>query len=293
VRVYLSAPMTGVPDFNYPALDAASELLRSHSHVPVSPADMDREGGYTTKQAALRRDLVALCSCDAIAFLPGWERSAGALLERHVAESIGLPCYRVTESRFYRESLIGIAGYARTGKDTLAAIFERYGYERRGFADPVRAILYALDPLVRIDDGVASVAQLVDAFGWEEAKAYGEVRALLQRLGTEGGRRHLGENVWVDTLLRTPSAGRIVVSDVRFPNEADAIRERGGIVVRLTRPGVSALNDHPSEHALDDYEFDYRVVNESVENLEREAVRILGELTCPNRFTPTALSARR
>lgn len=283
MRIYIAGPMRGIPLYNFPAFDAARDLLGSLGHDPVSPADMDREIGFdeytatippTFVRDALRRDFGALLGCEAIALLPGWETSSGAQSERRVADAIGLPAYRVAGGAFYRESTIGIAGYARSGKDTLARFVAAHGYEQRSFAAPMKAMLYALNPVAAL--GHQRLAGLVDGLGWEGAKQIEEVRALLQRLGTDAGRRHLGDAVWVEALLRTPSAGRIVVSDVRFPNEADALRARGGIVVRVTRPGVEAVNDHPSEHALDDYGFDLVVANEgSVEDLKRAADHVV------------------
>lgn len=296
MKIYLAGPMRGYDRLNFPAFDRARDYLGYLGHDPVSPADMDREIGvdeHTTElptgfvHDALKRDFAAILTCDAIALLPGWEASSGARAERTVAVSIGLPCYRVYPGAgaFYRESVIGIAGYARSGKDTLARHLCEWGFEQRSFAAPLKAILVALDPLVCFTAGVAGgrplddpvfvydrLSRLVDAIGWDEAKKFDEVRSLLQRLGTEGGRAHLGENVWVDALFDAPSSGRLVVSDVRYPNEASAIRARGGLVVRVDRPGVRAVNGHLSERALDDFDFDLVVTNDgTVEDLKRAA----------------------
>jgi len=54
-----------------------------------------------------------------------------------------------------------------------------------------------------------------------------------------------------------------VITDTRFPNEAKAIKDAGGIVIRVDRPGVKAVNTHPSETALDDWNFDYKIMNGS------------------------------
>jgi len=54
-----------------------------------------------------------------------------------------------------------------------------------------------------------------------------------------------------------------IITDTRFPNEAQAIKNAGGIIIRVDRPGFSAINAHPSETALDDWEFDYRIGNAS------------------------------
>ena len=63
-------------------------------------------------------------------------------------------------------------------------------------------------------------------------------------------------------LLDGGMPARLAISDVRFPNEADAIRAFGGLVVRVERPGVGPINGHESEIALDGYDFDLVVVND-------------------------------
>lgn len=155
--------------------------------------------------------------------------------------------------------IIGLSGYARSGKDTMAEILcLNYEYKRVAFADPMRDALYKMNPIV-IDK--IRLADVVDTHGWEIAKTYPEARRLLQRLGTEVGREMFGQNFWVEQALRgaTPDS-RIVISDVRFPNEADAIKELGGKIVRINRLNTEAVNSHPSEHAMDDYAFD-KVIN--------------------------------
>ena len=114
---------------------------------------------------------------------------------------------------------------------------------------------------VRDGDEHTRISTVVDAEGWERAKSRPEVRSLLQRFGTQVGRMILGENVWVDTALRDLSK-RTVFTDVRFPNEADAIRSRHGIVIRVERSGVGPVNSHPSETGLDHYSFDVVIQND-------------------------------
>ncbi len=149
--------------------------------------------------------------------------------------------------------ILGFAGLAGVGKDTAAAhLVERRGYERRAFADPMRTALYALDPLVRVHGSQHRLTALVDTLGWDQAKrGVPEVRRLLQRFGTEVGRTMWGDDFWIDQALRGVAPGdRIVVTDVRFPNEGDAVRALGGRVVRIDRPGAGlggAEGAHESE----------------------------------------------
>jgi hypothetical protein len=168
--------------------------------------------------------------------------------------------------------LIGLSGYAGSGKDEAAAALVVGGWRRDAFADRLRSFLYNLDPWVTVspDVGVARLAKLVDAYGWDRAKrTFPEIRRLLQRTGTEAGRKVLGAQVWVDALFRDFDRDNeaLVVTDVRFQNEADAIRKAGGVMVRINRPGVGPATDpggwvHESEVALDHYDFDVTVKND-------------------------------
>lgn len=96
--------MRNYAHYNYPAFDAARDWLIEKGWNPISPADLDRQVGITgfTSELpdgfifdALRRDFMALCQCEAIVFLPGWESSSGAKAERFVAENIGLKMFHI------------------------------------------------------------------------------------------------------------------------------------------------------------------------------------------------------
>jgi hypothetical protein len=118
----------------------------------------------------------------------------------------------------------------------------------------------------------------VESWGWEQAKTIPEVRILLQRFGTEAGRELHGEDVWISkTLDNLPDGSKVVIPDVRYPNEADAIRASGGTVVRIERPGYASVNSHISESAMDDYSFDGVILNDKdVESLREEAAKYVG-----------------
>ncbi len=162
-------------------------------------------------------------------------------------------------------TLIGWSGYAGSGKDTAALLLVDLGWTRLSFADVLREFALAVDPLIPLTPMLTCrLSQLVTKMGWENAKrTYPEVRQLLQRLGTDAGRRLLGTDVWVNAAFeRVPAGAPVTATDVRFPNEAEAIRARGGIVVRVERPGTYPINGHPSETALDSFEFDAVLVND-------------------------------
>lgn len=106
MKIYLAGPMTGLPNFNFPAFDAAAAALERHGHTVFNPAQMDRDVGFdpsSTKVSkeflrdALRRDLSAICDADAIAMLPGWENSGGAKIEWSLACHLGLEVIYLSE----------------------------------------------------------------------------------------------------------------------------------------------------------------------------------------------------
>lgn len=184
--------------------------------------------------------------------------------------------------------IVGVGGYARSGKDTAAAGLTEIGFKRVAFADKLREFLYALNPIVvsNADFGQAPeevthvrLADVIDERGWDGYKEgyYGaEIRQLLQRLGTECGRQIISDTIWIDAALNGRD-GDIVVTDVRFPNEARAIRDRGGLMVRINRPGVGPVNNHPSETSLDAFVFDAYIDNDgTVEDLHHKIREVVG-----------------
>ncbi len=88
-RIYISGPMTGLPDLNFPAFHSEAARLRALGYSVENPAEInpDNEAGW---HDCMRRDLAALLTCDALALLDGWQSSAGAHLEMHVAHRIGM-----------------------------------------------------------------------------------------------------------------------------------------------------------------------------------------------------------
>lgn len=159
---------------------------------------------------------------------------------------------------------LAFVGLARSGKDTAAGILgERYGYRRLAFADPLREMAERLNPIVTLRYGrLYRYREALAESGYDNAKkVYGEVRRVLQVLGTEAVREVLGDSVWVDHLLARADAHRetspapLVVTDARYANEVDALRSRGFLVVRITRPGAGAGVAHVSEALATDPSF--------------------------------------
>lgn len=287
--VYVAGPMTGYEDFNFRAFFTASDTLRGFGYGVINPAEND---GPTLDEAIvnahastgtwvdyMRRDIRHLSRVDAVCVLPGWQASKGATFEVDIAKRLGLPIMCLSDGVLVpRVRAIGLSGYARAGKDTLASALAEQGYRRASFAAALKDALLALDPLAAHRPNL-HVSQVVrEPADWETAKdEYPLVRQMLQRMGTEVGRSFFGENCWVDLAFkRLPDGCKAVFSDCRFPNEADAIRNAGGEVWRIERPGYKPVNAHPSETALDGYEFDRHILNVgSVDDLAAAAADLV------------------
>ena len=95
-RIYLSGPMTGLPKLNFPAFNAAARLLRREGFEVVNPAEINPDAALDW-HSCMRADIKALCDCNALALLPGWQNSKGAHLELHIAHRLGLEIGTVDE----------------------------------------------------------------------------------------------------------------------------------------------------------------------------------------------------
>ena len=176
--------------------------------------------------------------------------------------------------------IIGLSGYARSGKDTVADhLISTYNFTRHSFAAYMKDAMYKLNPIVHVDNiGPMRYQALVDAYGLDKVKdTYPEVRRLLQVFGTEVGREMFGDNFWVDLALNNVRSFHTVISDVRFINEADAIRLRGGKIWRINRAGVGPVTGHSSEVNLDGYDFDLVINNDyDIDSLNKQIDMAIG-----------------
>jgi hypothetical protein len=174
--------------------------------------------------------------------------------------------------------IIGLSGYAKSGKDTVAEIIREIQPEKweikkfSGKLKQIASILLGMPEHLFENQDFKS-----EMLGEEWWKNYGDfyhqttVRDFLQLLGTDAIRNGLHTNAWVNALMADYKPRKMdqynpsnwIVTDVRFPNEAEAIKDRGGVIIRIDRPGVEPVNAHPSEIALDNWDFDYKIANVS------------------------------
>lgn len=180
--------------------------------------------------------------------------------------------------------LIGLTGYAGSGKSTVADFLADRGYEVHAFADPLREALLALNPVlpryVPSEGRLMRLQELVATAGWDAAKrdplVGQEVRRLMQAMGDAMRAQH-GADVFVRLMeRRTNGLDRVVIPDARYTNEAEWIRERCGIVVKVHRPGVDRLNEHSSEDGLPRHLVDNVIVNDStLRQLQERTARLV------------------
>jgi len=148
--------------------------------------------------------------------------------------------------------VIGIAGLARSGKDTAAGlIFDCTPHIRIAFADPLKRMLSEGLNIPLSDFYEGDRSKVDDTYGVT-------LRTMMQTLGTEWGRTHVGEDVWIKAVEReisnysTPL--EVLVTDVRYENEAAWVRKHGKLVHVIGRGGIEG--DHPSESGIDKLDSD-------------------------------------
>jgi hypothetical protein len=166
--------------------------------------------------------------------------------------------------------IIGLSGYAQSGKDTVAGmLIGLHGYKNVAFANNIRKLLYEMDPYINDGNPVFRLQDLVDSRGWDEAKTIApETRRLLQDLGV-GARELFGQDFWVEQVLKNINpADRIVITDVRFQNEAEAIKKQSGQIWRVNRPGVGPVNNHISETDMDLWDWDAVITNNNDNDMQ-------------------------
>ncbi|MGY1436679.1 deoxynucleotide monophosphate kinase family protein [Streptomyces reniochalinae] len=173
---------------------------------------------------------------------------------------------------------IALTGKARSGKDSVAKFLVRnWAFTRIAFADPLKGVALRLNPVIPTTYNVhVRLKSLVADVGWEYAKDnYPEVRRVLQTAGQTV--RDLDPDFWVNVAMDKVDVADtwnmpVVVTDCRYPNEAEALKARGFTLVRVQRPGNPGTLEHESETALDDFPVDRVLINGgTLFDLETEA----------------------
>jgi hypothetical protein len=162
--------------------------------------------------------------------------------------------------------IVGLVGPKRSGKSTAADVLVRErGFVSIGFADALKDLALRVNPYIHEPPyETRPLDQIVEWRGWEEAKTLPSVRRFLQELGT--GVRDIDPDFWIDAWCTASNdhlarMRPVVVPDVRFANEADHIRNRGGLLIRITRPGLDSSDTHVSETEQLGIECDVEITN--------------------------------
>lgn len=205
--------------------------------------------------------------------------------------------------------VIGINGFKNSGKDTAARyLINEHGFKRIAFGDKVKecfATLFGIsvpelefmknDPAAHVAIGymnyppkpVGVDTSLVDESDgsvrmWSPAITPITVRNGLQRVGTDIGRNILGKEIWVN-LVRPEIEGNVVITDIRFENEIEALWEYGAQIIRISRDSTDPPDPHVSEMWLDDDYIDVELANNSsIQDLHKSVAEIYEELLGEN-----------
>lgn len=193
MRVYLSGPMSGIADNNFPAFHERAAQLRAQGFDVVSPAEIPEAGG--TWELCLRADIRELCTCDAIALMPGWEGSNGANLELHIAHRLGMQVMHLPP-------VFDLVAHLRRQADFSERTFGP-GARTSGVCDHIRK------ELVEVEESGGSLAEWTDVIilaldgAWRSGASPEEIIAAVVAKQTKNeGRR------WPD--WRTADTGKAI-----------------------------------------------------------------------------------
>lgn len=195
--------------------------------------------------------------------------------------------------------IIGISGKKRHGKDSVARVLDQWGVHRLAFADHLKWLAMRTWDLSFEQVYGDDLKEVVDE-RWGLTP-----RFILQQLGTQVG-RNIHEMTWVrkafDTIERAARGDMVIlpnlitrefeevefaegwadrwcIPDCRFPGEAEAVKAKGGIVIKVVRPSLVSNDSHASETEVDNVKEDYLVVNDgTLDDLEVQVRRIMDKV---------------
>lgn len=180
-------------------------------------------------------------------------------------------------------TIIGVIGARTSGKSTFSKRFvEKHDYIRKPMAGPLKRMLR-------------------EGLGLTHAHTDGDLKQLpceqlegktpvegMQTIGTEWGRNIIGPNIWLNAWLRdVKDEPLVIVDDVRFHNEFEAIQAAGGVIVRIRRTGVEGADAHESEIYALSFKPDYEIRNDGT------ICELLGKADMFLEFTLPELLAKR
>jgi len=163
--------------------------------------------------------------------------------------------------------IVAITGHKFCGKSTAGKVLiNDFGFVRFRFADKLKSMLYKLGLSIEEVEGKHKEIP-------SEALMGKTPRQAMQTLGTDWGRNMIGNDIWVSAAMssiRKSPVKVVVLDDCRFLNEAQAIKDVGGYVLRIVRPGFGGDDNHQSETEMDGIIVDHTIVSVGIEELRQE-----------------------
>jgi len=181
-----------------------------------------------------------------------------------------------------RQIIIAFTGKKYSGKDTAGkGLLRTPGWTHESFAAPIRAAACALMGITLVElQRIKEIPQ--------EILGGKRLRDFMQLMGTEFGREMIDYDMWLNALkYRISDAKKVVITDLRFPNEAKCVHDLGGIIVEVQRPGQKSYDTHASEQDLARELIDEILVNDrTTSDLQERAYgiyrRFVQETKCTN-----------
>jgi len=171
--------------------------------------------------------------------------------------------------------LLGITGQAGSGKDTLAdKIINKYSGVKLAFADPLKLACKELFQLSHEQLHVRREKEKIDP-RWGKTP-----RELCQIVGTDLLRKYFDEDIFIKSTREkikklSQDYKIIIVTDCRFENETQLIRDMGGIIIHLKRPNIKKINDHISENPVKVMNGDIELINNSTIDKLLEEIKMI------------------
>ena len=180
--------------------------------------------------------------------------------------------------------IIGLGHTKRVGKDTFARFLAESFYRQTGGSMCRSSFAYKLKEVCADLYGWAGLRS-PEFYETPEGEVLREVvlpvlgkspRQIWIDFGTKAVRQQVYDRTWVDYVMKNMQHVANVTTDVRFPNEAEAIHDAGGYLVRITRPGFEPGNDAADQALIDYFGWDYYVDATTIDELREQAEYILG-----------------
>lgn len=163
--------------------------------------------------------------------------------------------------------IIGLIGYAGSGKDTTADyLVENYNFTKLSFGSILKDVVASLfswpRELLEGDTNESRIFRETKDEWWsKELNMEVTPRKMFQMIGTDIMRNHFHTDIWLLALKKKLTQyENVIITDIRFINEYDFVKNLGGIIIKIVRPNISILN-HSSELNIDNFEYDYSIIN--------------------------------